>query len=258
MQFLTIPAGAGTLLPDGTRYADFANVHNYIYHPNSAGLADNKTWNAADPTSACRVDGLYGNYGVTWAKHYRGYSEAELRTLPRVTTETGCTIDGPITERIQALNLLSMYLDQFKRGWSHTAVYILRDRTDEGGNQSFGFFRPDYTPRKAAVYLHNLTTILADRGSLTRSGRLNYSIPEQPATVHEMLLQKSDGTFELVLWGERLKGADEMTIRLGEAYPTLRVYDPTIGSEPIQTHHSADSLKLTLSDHPLVVAITRK
>ena len=70
----------------------------------------------------------------------------------------------PITEEIQALNLLRMYLDQFKRGWSHTAVYLLRDRTDEGGNQTFGFFKPDYTPRKAAVYLHNLTTILADRG----------------------------------------------------------------------------------------------
>ena len=165
LQFLTIPGGAGTSMPEGTKYADAANVHNYIYHPGSPGLRDNKTWNAADPTSACKVNGLYGNYGVTWAKHFRGYSEAELLTLPRVTTETGCTIDGPITEEIQAQNLLSLYLDQFKRGWSHTAVYLLRDRTDEGGNQSFGFFRADYTPRKAAVYLHNLTTILADRGS---------------------------------------------------------------------------------------------
>ena len=78
LQFLTIPEGAGTLLPAGTRFADSANVHNYIYHPGSPGLADNKTWNAADPTSACRVDGLYGNYGVTWAKHFRGYSETEL------------------------------------------------------------------------------------------------------------------------------------------------------------------------------------
>ncbi len=133
LQFLTIPPGAGTLLPAGTNYADFANVHNYIYHPGSPGLADNKTWNAADPTSACKVDGLYGNYGLTWAKHFRGYSEAELLTLPRVTTETGCTIDGPITEEIQALNLLSLYLDQFKRGWSHTCVYLLRDRDGRGG-----------------------------------------------------------------------------------------------------------------------------
>ncbi len=258
LQFLTIPAGAGTLLPEGTRFADFANVHNYIYHPNSSGLADNKSWNAADPTSACKVDGLYGNYGVTWGGHFRGYSESELLTLPRVTTETGCTIDGPVTEEIQALNLLSLYLDQFKRGWSHTAVYLLRDRTDEGGNQSFGFFRADYTPRKAAVYLHNLTTILADRGTLARPGRLSYVIPERPPTVHEMLLQKSDGTFYLVIWGERLKGTDDVDIRLGEAYPSFTIHDPTIGPEPIRTHHDLKSLRLTIGAHPLVVAIGRK
>ena len=33
LQFLTIPEGAGASLPDGTRYADSANVHNYFYHP---------------------------------------------------------------------------------------------------------------------------------------------------------------------------------------------------------------------------------
>jgi hypothetical protein len=257
LQFLTIPRGAGTLMPEGTAYADYANVHNYIYHPGSPGLADNKTWNAADPTSACQVDGLYGNHGVTWGKHFRGYSETELVTLPRVTTETGCTIAGPVTEDIQALNLLSMYLDQFKRGWSYTAVYLLRDRTDEGGNQSFGFFKPDYTPRKAAVYLHNLMTILADKGSLRKPGQLNYSIPEQPATVHELLLQKSDGTFELVVWSERLKGADEVTVHLGRTDAAVKVYDPTIGTEPIQTPGRVASLKLTLSDHPLIIALTQ-
>jgi hypothetical protein len=254
LQFLTIPKDAQTLMPAGTKYADYANVHNYIYHPGSPGLADNKTWNAADPTSVCKVDGLFGNYGVTWAKHFRGYSEVELQTLPRVTTETGCTISGPITEDVQALNLLTMYLDQFKRGWSYTAVYLLRDRTDEGGNQSFGFFKADYTPRKAAVYLHNLTTILADPSSLTKPGRLNYSIPEQPATVHDLLLQKSDGSFALVVWNERLKGADNVTVHLGRRYAAVKVFDPTVGTEPVQTQVNVDSLKLGLSDHPLIIA----
>jgi hypothetical protein len=196
---------------------------------------------------------LYGNYGLTWAKHFRGYSETELLTLPRVTTETGCTIGGPITEDIQALNLLSMYFDQFKRGWSHTAVYLLRDRTDEGGNQTFGFFRPDYQPRKAAVYLHNLTTILADQGTPVPPGQLHYSIPDQPGTVHELLLQKSNSSFGLVVWSERLEGADEVTVRFRRDYGAVRVYDPTAGAEPIQTLGMADSLKLTLSDHPFII-----
>jgi hypothetical protein len=258
LQFLTIPKGAGTLMPEGTKYADYAVCHNYIYHPNSPGLADNKTWNAADPTSACKVDGLYGNYGVTWARRYRGYSEAELLTLPRVTTETGCRIEGAIAEDVHALNLLSVYLDQFKRGWSYTAVYLLRDRTDEGGNQRFGFYRPDYTPRKAAVYLHNLTTILADKGALRAPGRLEYSIPEEPATVHDMLLQNSDGTFQLVVWGERVKGEEKVAVNLGGRHASVKVYDPTVGTKAVQTHSEVSSLTLTVSDHPLIIAIPTK
>jgi hypothetical protein len=258
LQFLTIPKGAATRMPDDTRYADYANVHNYIFHPSAPGLADNKTWNAADPTSVCKVDGLYGNYGVTWAKHFRGYSEVELLKLPRVTTETGCTIGGAITEEVQAITLLSMYLDQFKRGWSYTAMYLLRDRTDEGGNQTFGFFTPDYAPRKAAVYLHNLTTILADQGSIVKPGQLKYAIESQPATMHDMLLQKSDGTLMLVVWNERVTGSDEVTVRLGRQFPTIEICDPTIGTKVIQTYKNVESLTLTLSNHPLVISISQK
>ncbi|MBV9868983.1 MAG: hypothetical protein JO316_26860 [Abitibacteriaceae bacterium] len=255
LQFLTIPKGAGTTMPEGTKYADYANVHNYIYHPNSPNVEDNKTWNAADPGPACKVDGLYGEYGVTWAHHYLGYSTTDLVTLPRVTTETGTTIGNGVTEEIHALNLLSMYLDQFKRGWSYTNVYLLRDRVDEGGNQQFGFYRPDYTPRKAAVYLHNLTTILADSGSGAKLGQLNYTIPEEPATVHDMLLQKSDGTLALVVWGEQVQGSSNVTIHLGHRYAGIQVYDPTVGTTPVQTPVRSDSLALTLSDHPLIITI---
>jgi hypothetical protein len=255
LQFLTVPPGSGALVPEGTKYADYANVHNYVYHPNSRGVEDNKTWNAADPTPACKVDGLYGEYGRTWGRHYPGYSEKELLTLPRVTTETGCTIEGPVTEEIHALNLLSLYLDQFKRGWSYTAVYLLRDRSDEGGNQQFGFYKPDYTPRKAAVYLHNLTTILADTGALPKPGHLNYTIPDQPATVHDLLLQKSDGAFALVVWSELVRGTNSITINLGGAHPTVTLYDPTVGTSATQTLHNAASVPLTLSDHPVIIEI---
>jgi hypothetical protein len=256
LQFLTIPEGAGTLMPAGTRFADYANVHNYFYHPNASGLAENKTWDAADPGPACKVDGLYGEYGLTWGRHFRGYSEAELVSLPRVTTETGVTVGGPITEEIHALNLLTLYLDQFKRGWSYTSVYLLRDRVDEGGNQQFGFFRPDYTPRKAAVYLHNLTTILADRGTVAKPRRLAYSIPNQPATVHDLLLEKSSGALELVVWDERLAGrTDDVKVDLGSARETVRIYDPTVGTAPIRKLAGARSVPLTLSDHPVVIEI---
>ena len=253
LQFLTIPQGANCALPDGTRYADAANVHNYVYHPNSPGVEDNKTWNASDPGPACKVDGLYGEYGSTWAHHYPGYSTQALVTLPKVTTETGLTIGGAITEDTHALNLMSTYLDQFKRGWSDTAVYLLRDRSDEGGNQQFGFFKPDYTPRKAAVYLHNLTTILADRKSIKTPGKLTYAIPNEPATVHDLLLQKSSGAFELVVWDEQVTGTSRVTVNLGRARSSVKVYDPTIGVTPTQTLRKVSSVPLTLTDHSVII-----
>ena len=241
--------------PDGTRYADFANVHNYVYHPNSPGVEDNKTWNAADPTSACRVDGLYGEVGRTWRKHYPGYAEKDLLTLPRVTTETGCAIEGPVSEEIHARNLLSLYLDQFKRGWSHTAVYLLRDRVDEGGNQRFGFYRPDDAPRPAARYLHNLTTILADKGEGSKTRRLAYAIPNEPTTVHDLLLQKADGTFALVVWSERVQGTNEVTVRFAKPQVGLGLYDPTVGTEATARLGKTDKVSLSLTDHPVVIEI---
>jgi len=256
LQFLTIPQGANCVMPDGTKYADDANCHNYFTHPSWPGLHDNQTWISADPTSACRVDGLYGNYGVTWAKHFKGYDTMQLIPLPRVTTETGITLDQTITERIQGLLYMSVYLAQFKRGWSHTAVYLLRDRTDEAGNQTFGFYKPDYTPRLAAIYLHNLTTILEDRGKPNKLGSVKYSIPNEPDTVHDLLLQKSDGQFDLVIWDERFTGGeDEVKVDFGKPIRSIKVYDPTMGATPVSSVHNANSINLKMSDHPFILEL---
>ena len=92
---------------------------------------------------------------------------------------------------------------------------------DEGGNQAFGFYRSDYTPRKAALYLHNLTTILADKGSRVDPGRLDFAISNEPETVHDLLLQRSDGTFQLIVWGERVSGQDQVAIRFGVRHPSV-------------------------------------
>ena len=254
LQFLVVPQGAGTLVPAGTRYADAVNVHNYIYHPNSPGVEDNKTWNASDPSPACRIDGLYGNHGLTWGRKYQGYSVPELEKLPKVTTETGCAIDGAITEEVHGLNLLSLYLDQFKRGWSHTAVYLLRDRVDEGGNQQYGFYKPDYSPRKAAMYLHNLTTILADRQRFSgRPGELAYSIVHQDPTVHDLLLQRGDGNLSLVIWSEKVKGGNEVLVKFAKHIQKTVIFDPTIGTSPVHKVGWTDAIRLNLTDHPVVL-----
>ena len=257
LQFLTIPEGAGTLMPAGTKYADYANCHNYIVHPAWPGIHDNQTWIASDPGQDCKVDGLYGNYGLTWLNKYPGYSVSELMTLPKVTTETGVAIDTyGVNEELQGKLFMNLYLSQFKRGWSYTSIYLLRDRTDESGNQQYGFYKPDYTPRQAAYYLHNLTTILADDNSVSSTGMLDYSIPYLPDNVHDMLLQKSNGKFYLVVWGEQYSGgSNNVSIDLDSTYSSINIYDPTVGTSTVQTLNNISSITITVTDHPLIIEI---
>ena len=252
LQFLTIPKGAGTLMADGTQYADYANVHNYICR--RPKIIDNMAWLNADPLFHDWTDGIYVEYGQTWRKGFPGYSNAELVTLPRVTTETGWRTGGKgLTEEQQARLYLNMYLAQFKQGFKYTFIYMMRD--GGGGDEGYGLFDVNYRPKTSATYLHNLTTILADRGSIAAPGKLRYCIPSQPATVHDLLLQKSNGTFELVVWSEKASGTNSVTVRLGSSRASVRVYDPTMGTKPIQIHDKTNSLTLTLSDHPVVIEI---
>jgi len=259
LQYLTIPEGTKCLMPAGTKYADYANVHNYMYHEKMWPGAphDNQIWNAAGPTSVCKADGLYNNHGSTWRNHYPGYSEAELATLPKVTTETGTkvgSLKGAITEEVQANNYMNVYLAQFKRGWSYTFIYEFLDDPDG----AFGFYKIDYsTARKSATYLHNLTTILADNRSVSKPGRLNYSIPGQPETTHDLLLEKSNGKFELIVWSERVSGSDNVTVNLGRIYRNIKIYDPTVGTAATEILNNVSSVPLILSDHPMIIEIDK-
>ena len=251
LQFLTIPAGAHVLLPDGTRFADFINCHNYV-GGNFQGRIDNQASLAAATHPAAAFDHLYGNNGLTWREKFPGYAESELDTMPKVTTETGWKTDNtPDGDDIQGKMFLNVFLAQFKAGWKHTFIYELTDDADG----AFGFYKGDLvTPRKSAEYLHNLTSILADSGTLTAPGKVNYSIPNQPATVHDLLLEKSSGVYELIVWSERVKGSDAVVVNLGDAY-AVKFYDPTVAAAPQSSLDHAASVPLTVSDHPLVIEL---
>ena len=256
LQYLEVPKGATDVAEEfrGVRFADVANCHNYFVHPTWAVPKNNQTWLSSLPTSVAKGDHLQGNYGVTWLKKYKGYSDKELQQLPRVTTETGATISGQMTEEMQARMYLSCYLSQFTQGWSHTAIYILRDRSDEAGNQSFGFYDKDYRPRKAAHYLHNLTTLLDDDQPTKRLSSVAYTIENQSAEVHDLLLQKSDGSFALVIWGELYEGGEQtVTVRLKRQYD-IRIFNPTVGTTP-SCEGRMDNFDLRVATHPYIIEL---
>ncbi len=149
---------------------------------------------------------------------------------------------------------MNTYLAQFKRGWRYTFIYQLRD--GEGGDGHEGLFNSNSTPKLAATYIHNLTAILANKTPVVPPGSLDYSITDQPATVHDLLIQKSDGTFELVVWDENVGGSDNVTVNLGHPYPTVNIYDVTVGALPTQKLTHSNCIPLKLSDHALIIELS--
>jgi hypothetical protein len=257
LQFLTVPQGAGTTsaAPAGTKFADYANTHNYVTGHVGRYVA-NMPWSAADPTLNGPWDGLYGEYGRTWLKGFAGYSSAELESLPRVSTETGWdSVNDEGGELVQGKVLSNVYLAQFARAWRYTFIY---EMVDEEGSTGFqGLYRTDGSAKPAARFIHNLTTILGDEGKDRSPESLNYSIPNQPATVHDLLLQKSDGTFELIVWGEQVLGSNDITVQLGATFATVKVYDITVGTEAQQTFTQVASVPLSISDHALIIELSK-
>jgi hypothetical protein len=252
LQFLTIPDGAGTLLPAGTKFADYANLHSYLDRSAGHQLVGNDAWNAFDSTLNAQWAGMYAEYGHTWKAHFDGYSNTQLPTVPRVITETGWATGAPlsINEEQEGRLYLTEYLSAFKRGFAHAFLYMLKDEPESGSWAMLGLFDQNYQPKKPATYLHDFMAIVADQGTRT-PGKLDYSIAAQQETVHDLLLQKSTGAFELVVWDERpMGGSDAVVVDLHTARPSVKVFDPTVGTAPTQTLQNASSVKLTLSDHP--------
>lgn len=261
LQWLKIPSGAGALLPDGTTYADYANVHNYAIWKDSKAPDDNIAWRAASSTdnqTSGQQEWLYSDYIRAWLKGYPGYTPAQAAALPKITTETGWWA-GSGGNDAQAKTILNIYLSQFLRGWSATNVYEIIDRWDE----QFGFYDVNGNVRPAAKYLHNLTSLLADDEELASPGTLNWSIASSPATVHAFLTQKGDGKgnnghFFLVVWDERWPAKnDNIVVSLGKSYSNAKVWDVVAGdnTQTPQASQNVSSVALAMTDHPKIVEI---
>jgi hypothetical protein len=160
-------------------------------------------------------------------------------------------VSDPGGEDVQGKVLVNTYLAQFARGWRYTFIYELGDGQGGTGNQ--GLFHQDWSAKLAATYIHNLTYILADESPLSHPARLAYSIENQHSTVHDLLLQKSSGPFELVVWGEQVEGVNNVVVHSAGVHPIVNVYDVTRGVTPVRTLSNVADIPLSVSDHALII-----
>ena len=237
-------------LGDLSAYSDYANAHSYL---NTSVTTDTALETTIDTASASATG------------------------KPVVITETGYTTqaDAPrigASESVQAKSILNTLVDAFKAGVSQTYLYELFDRDSSSSNTdpeaNFGLFNSDGTPKLAATAIHNLTTILADDGTGGKqpTGSLTYSLDNLPATGESMVLGKSNGAYELVVWAEpRIwddatdteisNPAQTVTVHLDSVHHSVKVYDPMSGTTPIAVYTDVKDIQIPVSDHPVVIEI---
>jgi hypothetical protein len=231
--------------------ANLANVHLYFGTGNNPGAA--------------------GGIGTL-------VQDAQIVTpgAPTIATETGYyTMPGDpsgVSQIVQAKYLLDTLFDDWNDGISPTILFELVDEKPDPGNTTpndhYGLFNTDWTPKPAAIALHNLMTILADPGTGgVAPGSLGYTLAGMPSTANSTLLEKSDGTFVLALWNDvRLSGPTTqtnitvapvaVTLTLAAPFQSITVYDPLTGTTAVQSFTDSQTVQIMVPDHPVLVEIT--
>lgn len=196
---------------------------------------------------------------------------------PVVITETGYTTQSNtqylgVDETVQAKSILNTLVDAYKDGVSATYLYEMFDRDSSTSTTNpeakFGLFHSDGTPKLAATAIHNLTTILADdgKGGHQPTDPLNYTLSNMPASGNSMVLGKSNGTYDLVVWAEPQLWNDSsdseisnptqtVSVNLGGLHHSVKVYDTMSGTTPVATYTDVSSITIPVSDHPLIIEI---
>lgn len=203
-------------------------------------------------------------------------SDAKLAAVgkPVITSEfgyytTGSTTDvSSVSQTVQAKYILDGVMDAYVQGDAKTYIYELLDEQSGDGAAwgNFGLFTSSGAPKPAATALHNLTTLLADKGGAFTPGTLGYSLSGTLSTDHTMLLEKSDGTFWLAIWNEaRLSGPSSpttitvpnhtVTLSLAATAGTVQIFDPMTGTSAQKSLSNVSTVSVSVPDHPILVEI---
>jgi hypothetical protein len=197
---------------------------------------------------------------------------------PVQVTETGyhnavSTTAGhqPASERATGIYMPRLLLENFRRGTTARSFsYELLDQRNDSSKTdieaAFGLLRNDFSKKPAATAVERLIGLLSDRGPKFTPASLSYSLEGAPATAQQLLLQKRDGSFYLVLWnrvgvwdkGKRVDvdPADaSVTLKLGQPVAGAEVFEPNVSAAAISTASNPTSLKLNLSERVTVVKL---
>lgn len=275
----TIGTQAPSPYPPGSLYSyvDWGGFHPYPGRANTwtfpqpYDTISKYYWNSFQPSVNVAADPYGGNpLMFTW---YQAPFTEGGHSKPMVATETGYQTAarsiGGISTLAHAKYIPRLFAEYFRSGIVRTFIYELYDEgTDaSNGEQNFGLIYNDLTPKPAYTALASLIHLLADPGVAFSPGQLAYSLDVQPSGpytrtkyVHDLLLQKSDGDFYLLLWHEisntsntDLQGNPLSTIQRDIVPPSLATTITLSSDITFATLYSYDQA-WSLQFRPLVIS----
>ena len=194
---------------------------------------------------------------------------------PTVITETNyntLAAAGSVSNAVQASYDLDLLMDATKHDVAATYLYELLDEGADpkhtNGELHYGLFNSDGTPKPAATGIHNLMSILSDSGAAASftPGALPYSVSGMPASGDSLLLQKSNGAYDLAVWAEpeTWNAATNsavpatprsVTISFGASEAEVRIFDPLLGTTAIADDKAVNAVTVSVTDHPLIIEV---
>ena len=164
---------------------------------------------------------------------------------------------------------LRSLLAYFSLGVQRVYLYeLINEEPDLVGEVSRhrGLLRADGSRKPAFGALANLLALLADPGGPLQASALSYALQGEIADVQQLLLQKRDGSFQLLLWQEVAswdQAAQQplvvpdvsVTLVLESAAQTIDVFRPLASSVSEASHVSTAQVLVSVPDHPIVVSI---
>ncbi|WP_374471608.1 calcium-binding protein [Phenylobacterium sp.] len=237
-------------------YADYANVHSYYQ-------AGQQSWGYSFGDTKYTLQG------------YISSGQWSAPGKPTVITETGSTTSPGsaigVSEEVQAKQILNSLMSAAKHNVAATYIYELVESHNAGPNDiesHYGLYRYDWTAKPAAHAVHNLTSILTTAsGGATNTAAPAYTVTGLPATGSSLLFQEDNGSYDIVVWAEPdlwdqaahraiTAPTAAINVSLGATYASVAVYDPLVSDKPLQTFSNTNTVKLSLTDHPLIIEVS--
>ncbi len=173
----------------------------------------------------------------------------------------------PVSEAVSATYLPRMLAEHVLAGTDRLYTYELFDGASDSSasdqEASFGMLRADGSAKPQFRAMKNMISLLNDTEEAFTPGSLSYSTSGVGSELRQLLTQRSDGTFVLLLWrdvsiwspGSRSRMAvdsDSVTVSLPQPR-SYKVNQPNSGAEPL-TVGAASSITIPLGSQ--LVALT--